>query len=105
MREGFREVAIRMCPCDWTARARVRPKPEEQPVMSHTSGLWGIVNVDMLVILNLRSSFQGSFIGLSSDMRDAFVNQARSDSIRQDLYKRSEPQRHRRYEICGLKTG
>ncbi len=66
VREGLREVAITVCPCDWTARARVRPKPEEQPVMSHVSGLLGIVNViDMLVVLNFRGSFQASFTGLS----------------------------------------
>ena len=45
MRDGLRDVAIRVCPLDWTRRARLRPKPEEQPVMSHVSGLLGVVNV------------------------------------------------------------
>ena len=30
---------------DWTVRARLRPKPEEQPVISQVSGLLGLVNV------------------------------------------------------------
>ena len=45
VREGLRDVARRLWPLDWTVRARLRPKPEEQPVMNHVSGLLGLVNV------------------------------------------------------------
>lgn len=32
-----------MWPAAWTARARARPRPEEQPVMSHVCGEEGVV--------------------------------------------------------------
>jgi len=71
VREGLREVAITVCPCDWTVRVRERPKPEEQPVMSHVSGRLGMVNVvDMLIVLmnfkgSVRFSSMGPFLLLS----------------------------------------
>lgn len=45
VRDGLREVAIRLCPLARTMRARARPKPEEQPVMSQVRGRLGVVNV------------------------------------------------------------
>ena len=55
MRDGWRDVAITVWWWDWIARVRVRPMPEEQPVMSHVSGLWGMVNgVDMPAVLYMR---------------------------------------------------
>lgn len=49
VREGSREVAIRVCPAEeaCTARARARPRPEEQPVISQVSGLEGVVKVGL----------------------------------------------------------
>ena len=52
VRDGWRDVAITVwCGLwDWMQRVRARPMPEEQPVMSHVRGLWGMVNVvDMVV--------------------------------------------------------
>lgn len=47
VREGSREVAMRVCPAGeaCTARARARPRPEEQPVISQVRGLEGVVKV------------------------------------------------------------
>lgn len=36
--EGVRDVAITLCPALRAMKARDSPKPEEQPVMSHTRG-------------------------------------------------------------------
>jgi len=36
--EGLRDVAITLWPARRAMRVRLRPKPEEQPVMSHTGG-------------------------------------------------------------------
>lgn len=53
VRDGSREVASRVWPTGeaTTARARARPRPEEQPVMSQTRGLEGVVKAGLKVMV------------------------------------------------------
>ena len=45
VREGLREVAITLWECERRRRARVRPRPEEVPVMSQVRGRCGEVDI------------------------------------------------------------
>lgn len=45
VREGSREVAMTVCLAACTCRAMARPRPEEQPVMSHVRGRSGAVKL------------------------------------------------------------
>lgn len=49
--DGLRDVAITLCPFAWACRAMARPKPEEQPVMSHVRGRAGVVKLNPSVAM------------------------------------------------------
>jgi hypothetical protein len=74
VREGLCEVAITVCPPACAMRVSERPKPEEQPVISHVSYFLGVVNVaDMVAGLGLVKicEFEGNQFGEVSEVSEA----------------------------------